>query len=877
MTAKAVKKLDVNERPNTAYCVPLSIRDLHIRGNTKRVARRFTPEDLKDEPIAIVGFGPSLKKTWPEIRRFRNIFTCSGSHKYLLDQGCDPIEFKRWLHLDVDPREHKVPLLGTPQPGIEYLPASCVHPTYIDLLLKHDCSVKLWHIFAKDGESHAVLPKGEWQISGGTDAGMRCMTLARVLGYKEMHIFGMDGSYEPEEGSHADEHPNSPVKWKSVTEYEGKTYYTTPGMLGSAQQVFHELDQLKDVDAKFYGTGLIQAMAEKYVRQSGGELRLAFNDEPLISDEMREQNRLLHEQNVYYGAGGGKYADVVLRILKGVKNEDGSPPTVCDYGAGKRMLAKALPFPIYEYDPAVPEISELPPPADVVVSSDVLEHIERDKLDAVLDDLRRVTKQIGYFVIHTGEAVKTYPNGTNTHILQEDEKWWTKQLSRYFTIAKCVQKGKELHYVVSPKLKPQPPITTVGDAKFFTPTETAKWRAKTLLTKEPVTIEWLDKMKPKEVLYDVGANVGGYSVYAGLRGVEVYSFEPEAENFAILTKNLNLNGLQANGFCMALSDQTAFAPLHLTPGEGGGSCHSFKESVYFDLTKRNGNHPMQGCFGMKMDDLPLKKPDHIKIDVDGLEHLVVKGGMDTISGVKSLLIEVNPALPAHLEMIDLLQQNGFIFDAEQVRASTRAKGPFKGVAEHVFYRIDDHVVSAIEKAELIQEPFPHFVVQDVFPKTYFENIPGGTYRKIANVRPLKGYPQRYVSDKKFPAVQSPRIRQAMLDKFGVTDKGFKDETLLIKDKKGYAIGPHTDSPARVLSAIVYLGTGKGLGTSLYVPKEEGFTCKGGPHHKFEDFKKVKTVPYEANTAFVFLKTTNSFHGVEPTSREREVLLYDIRR
>jgi len=70
-----------------------------------------------------------------------------------------------------------------------------------------------------------------------------------------------------------------------------------------------------------------------------------------------------------------------------------------------------------------------------------------------------------------------------------------------------------------------------------------------------------------------------------------------------------------------------------------------------------------------------------------------------------------------------------------------------------------------------------------------------------------------------------------------------------------------------------------LGTSLYVPKDPQFTCPGGPHHDFELFRRVHTMEYLPNTLFAFMKTPDSFHGVEPITQpevQRDLLLYDIK-
>ena len=88
---------------------------------------------------------------------------------------------------------------------------------------------------------------------------------------------------------------------------------------------------------------------------------------------------------------------------------------------------------------------------------------------------------------------------------------------------------------------------------------------------------------------------------------------------------------------------------------------------------------------------------------------------------------------------------------------------------------------------------------------------------------------------------------------------------LLRDFQSYGIGPHADHPDKILTLLFYLSDGpetEALGTSLYRPKQEGFTCDKGLHHPYEDFERVVTVPYQPNAVFGFLRTDVGFHGVE---------------
>lgn len=149
----------------------------------------------------------------------------------------------------------------------------------------------------------------------------------------------------------------------------------------------------------------------------------------LISVEYAALNAELHRLKPSYGRSGDRYASVVLTLAARLETR-----SVLDYGAGKGSLAKALPFPIQEYDPAIPEKSARPQPADLVVCTDVLEHVEPERLPVVLTDLRRVTRQLLFCVVPMGPAQKSLPDGRNAHLIQQHAAWWCTSIGKFFTI-----------------------------------------------------------------------------------------------------------------------------------------------------------------------------------------------------------------------------------------------------------------------------------------------------------------------------------------------------------------------------------------------------------------------------------------------------------
>jgi hypothetical protein len=425
-----MKTLDAEKAElKVEYCIPSWQRDEQIKMTCTRYSNRVIPTKvLHTEPIALVCFGPSLNQTWEEIKKFKYVMSCSGSHKFLREKGITPT----W-HIELDPRPHKIQLIGDDiSTDTEFLMASCIHPKVFDHLEKHNAKINIWHTYS--GENKATLPlvypRGDWVLTGGANVGLRAMVMCRFLGFTNLHIFGMDGSF-PETGElkHASFHPNI-CKNHIMAEYEGKQYATTTAFLECARMTFHEVEQLPDCHFTFYGEGLVQDMAKKKVIKRNNKVGIAFHTSAVISELYRKQNIEMHEKIPTYGTVSAlRHTDTILKIYNNPQDKFSS---ILDYGCGKGMLAKNLDFPIWEYDPAIPGKDACPRPADLVVCIDTLEHIEPEYLDRVLEDIYRCTKKIAFFAIGTKLAQKTLPDGRNTHLTVENKDWWINRLSKYF-------------------------------------------------------------------------------------------------------------------------------------------------------------------------------------------------------------------------------------------------------------------------------------------------------------------------------------------------------------------------------------------------------------------------------------------------------------
>lgn len=146
----------------------------------------------------------------------------------------------------------------------------------------------------------------------------------------------------------------------------------------------------------------------------------------LITPEYVEQNRQLHAGGKY-GTEGARWAPFVDSLATKCEAK-----SILDYGCGQGSLKRVLetrhhPFAVWEYDPAIEEKQERVARADIVVCTDVLEHIEPDCLYAVLDDIRSIAMRRVFFTVHTGAAKKTLADGRNAHLIVEPADWWLRK------------------------------------------------------------------------------------------------------------------------------------------------------------------------------------------------------------------------------------------------------------------------------------------------------------------------------------------------------------------------------------------------------------------------------------------------------------------
>jgi len=163
---------------------------------------------------------------------------------------------------------------------------------------------------------------------------------------------------------------------------------------------------------------------------------------------------------------------------------------------------------------------------------------------------------------------------------------------------------------------------------------------------EPETFEWIKShLNENEVLWDVGANIGVFSLYAALGGKnKVLSIEPSAESYSTLNANIRLNNLEEyiDALCFAGSEETNLLQLYMKDPSSGASHNSIgSSSNQFGEFDVNGK---QSVIAISLDDLDqiagIASPNHIKLDVDGKEPEILSGATKVLKKVNSLLVEI---------------------------------------------------------------------------------------------------------------------------------------------------------------------------------------------------------------------------------------------
>ncbi len=240
----------------------------------------------------------------------------------------------------------------------------------------------------------------------------------------------------------------------------------------------------------------------------------------------------------------------------------------------------------------------------------------------------------------------------------------TAPLARWSRIAALARTSTALVPVVSVN-------TRRGTVSFHTPSKTAMYWPRYAFEAEPETLAWIDGFGEGSVLWDIGASVGAYSMYAALLpGVRVLAFEANPHTFDCLVRNVQHNRLDEtiSTFCVALSDEPGVGRFHMPHAEAGSVGNVYGDASLSRTGDLSGGVAMTALsvsidFLLRHFDMPA--PTHVKIDVDSIEDRILFGGREALKAptVRSALIEMEEADPNQRKqcrrILELMTEFGF--------------------------------------------------------------------------------------------------------------------------------------------------------------------------------------------------------------------------
>jgi FkbM family methyltransferase len=209
-------------------------------------------------------------------------------------------------------------------------------------------------------------------------------------------------------------------------------------------------------------------------------------------------------------------------------------------------------------------------------------------------------------------------------------------------------------------------VNDIGNLSYI------KNRVDRMFNKEPETIAWIKSMNQTAVFYDVGANIGLYTIYAAVkRQCTTYSFEPHSANFKNIIENIEENKLlKSYAYPVAINKKFGLSSMsvkNLYAGVADNVVDSLGEIYH-------------GVVSISLDDVVekniLPQPDYIKVDVDGFERHVFEGSQQVFKKAKSILIEIDQK---DIQLVDDIKNLGFQLKSEHIRNSVEKNYIFTAV------------------------------------------------------------------------------------------------------------------------------------------------------------------------------------------------------
>ena len=423
-----------------------------LRQNVRRDIPWLAMEPEKEAPLAIVAGGPSLKRRWPELYRYTDVLALNGAYRFLLERDVVPKYF-----MMLDARKENLSFLQHPCHQTRHFLAAQCHPECFDALQAYDTTL---YLTVLPGTLEAVegINKPRVQIAGtvGT-VGIKALCLAYALGYREVHLFGYDSSYE--DSHHAFEQRLNDDTPTIDIHLEGKRYITAPTFAHQAAE-FCEfaagLSRDHGMSIELHCDGLLPHMVD-YSNRMG--------ETPLELREKAKYQEIWTHDAYRKDAPGESF---VYRAVKALHMYEGD--TVIDYGCGTGRGAKrfqdfgmqvtGVDFAPNALETEIPFIEsclwDLPDiESDFAYCTDVMEHIPPEKVPDVIEGIAKRTSRGAFFNIATREDNLGRLIGRKLHMTVMTAEAWRQVLARYWDVEMTETEG-EATFVCTEPLQEKP-------------------------------------------------------------------------------------------------------------------------------------------------------------------------------------------------------------------------------------------------------------------------------------------------------------------------------------------------------------------------------------------------------------------------------------
>lgn len=397
--------------------------------------------------------GPSLAEHLDEIRLKtkqpdKYLVVCSNmTAGYLLSHDITP-----HVHFILDPQEKKrfdVAPGKTSKQTQYWINVACDPAVFLELKsqgITPYVYLAGWDAEGKDVKAvkESIVPgqPGMMVIQGGTMAGLRAINIAEALGHRKMEYYGFDATVRVADGRaqpYAYEKKRGETIIEIACELCSEKFDTTLVFQKQVNEFLSWSQRMPWMDIRIIGGGMIahcqQHLKEKYAKRP----RVPYRYTPEYARLQKE----LHAGG-HYGTTGKQYIPTIFHAISQLAKRLGVV-RVLDYGSSSGDTMKAVrehlvvPPGVSDrcYDPFVDEFSKEPEPADLVICTDVMEHVEPECTFAVLDHLASLTKRIIFFSISLQKANKTLSDGRNAHINIRSAEFWLREINSRFIMSEA--------------------------------------------------------------------------------------------------------------------------------------------------------------------------------------------------------------------------------------------------------------------------------------------------------------------------------------------------------------------------------------------------------------------------------------------------------